>query len=228
MGQPPLGFFAQKFSKALGGGALGSQADLSTSQRHGKRYWSVYGTPAILNAQGAVVTAAQAGSNFRGSNAAGAALSAALATTYTGLCLSNPAASTVNLVLKKVSGVIIVAPAAELAIGLITGWAAGGITAHTTPVTGIVSGYVGAAAASGSVVAPASQAKLDAACTLVGTPVWDRWLAAGVASTNNVNFDADVDDDLVIPPGGYVAIGANAAGPAAGFLGTFQWEELPA
>lgn len=226
MGQNPLGFFAQKFSGALGGGKLGAQGDIAGSQRHGKRYWSIYGAPA--NTIGSVTTPAQSGSNFRGSNSAGATLSAALATTYVGLCLSNPAGSTVNLVVKKVTGVIIIAPAAELALGLITGWSAAGVVIHTTAInTHIVNGYVGAATVSGSIVGPASQANLDAACTIVGTPLWDRWLSCGPASTNNVTFNEDTEDDLIVPPGGYVAVGANAAGPAAGFLGTFQWEELP-
>jgi hypothetical protein len=227
MGQNLATSIAQRLSNAFGYGSLGQQSDLSTSQRHGKRYWSVYGLPAGYG--GKPANTALAGANFRGANLASApaTLSAGLATTYVGLCLSNPAASTVNLVLKQVAGTIVVAPAGELALGLITGWSAAGVVTHTTALTPI-SGYVGAAASAGSVVGPATQAKLDQACTIVGTPAWDRWFAAGPASTNNVSFSADMEDDVIIPPGGYAAIGANVAGPAAGFLGSMQWEELPA
>ncbi len=222
-GQNPLGFVARSFQKAFTPGQIGQQSDLWNSLRHGKLYAAAYGTPAIVSP----AAVAQAGALFRGSNQAGATLSAALATTYTGLCLNNPAASGVNLVVRRISGVTVVAPAAELAFGLITGWLAAGITTHTTSLDAdIISAYVGGAPSAGSIVAPASKAHLDAACTLVGTPIWDRWIAAGNASTNNVNFNLDTEDDLIIPPGAYAAIGANVAGPTAGMFATFEWEEL--
>ena len=123
---------------------------------------------------------------------------------------------------------MIAAPSTFIALGLIDGWAAGGITVHTTPLnTSINSGYVGAAPTGGSIVGPASIANLDAACTLVGTPTWDRWITGNAASGNPVAFSIDIDDDEIIPPGGYVAIGANIAGPGSGFLGTLGWEEVP-
>lgn len=177
-------------------------AGLNT-QRHGKYYQS----------------ALSAGMHS-GGNQAGAALSVGLAVTYVGLCLSNPAASGVNLAIKRVSGMLIVAPAAEDALGLITGWAAGGITAHTTPLNDkIVNGLIGSATA--------SLANLDAACTLVGTPLWNRWLVAMPTASTFPTFVVDIDDAIIIPPGGYAAIGALGAGGAAGFLGSFEWEELP-
>lgn len=221
---PQTNIFAPytSFAGSQGTTRMGQQKDAWTSDRHGKYYNSVYGIPAVGS------SVATAGAVFRGSNSAGATLSAALATTYVGLCLSNPAGNTLNLVVRSVSGVIIIAPAGMLALGLITGWAVGGVTAHTTAIqSNITTAYVGAATSSGSVkLAAATTAKLDAAATLVGTPVWDRWLSCNAATTNNVTFYQDLNDDLIIPPGGYVAVGANAAGPAAGFLGTFEWEEV--
>jgi len=218
--------------KAFSGSLLPAQLEVQGSQwvseRHGRYYASAYGTPARVSP----ATAAVAGSFFRGSNQTGATLSAGLATTYTGLCLSNPAtplgSAAVNLIVRYVTGTIIIAPAGELALGLITGWLAAGVTVHTTPLnTKITPAYVGAAPTGGSIAQPASGANLDAACTIVGTPLWDRWIAAGPASTNNVSFYVDLGDDTIIPPGGYIAIGANATGPSAGFLGTYGWEELP-
>lgn len=161
---------------------------------------------------------------FSGGNVGGATLSAALATTYVGCCLSNPAASTVNLLLRRVTGITIVAPATFLALGLITGWASGGITVHTTPITVLKPSNVG-----DLTVVP--QAKLDAACTLVGAssnaPGWSLWFASEAATGGNPNFNLDLEAGVLIPPGGYAAIGANVAGPTAGFLGSFEWIEAP-
>ena len=226
MGQTPLGFNSRSFGGALGPQQVDVQRAMWQSSRHGKYYAAVYGTPALVAPN--TPTPAQAGAMFRGSNSTAATLSAALATTYTGLCLSNPIASTVNLAIKKISAILIVAPAAELGFGLITGWSAAGVTAHTTSLqSNITPAYVGAAASSGSVALPATQAKLDAACTIVGTPLWDRWLDAnGAAVDAKIGGTYDIDDDLIIPPGGYVAIGATVTGPTSGFFGTIGWEEI--
>lgn len=220
MGQSPLGFFAQQFSGAFGGTRVGVQKDTWQSLRHGKFYSAAYGTPA----NGSV--AALAGALFRGSNQTAASLSAALATTYTGLCLNNPAASTVNLVVRRAS-VFFNASASAAFIGLISGWSAAGIVTHTTSLNAdIVSAYVGGAASGGSIVAPAPQANLDAACTLVGTPIWDRWIGADAATTVNGAIDKDLEDDIIIPPGGYIAIGSSAAEGSTPCVASFMWEEV--
>lgn len=206
---------AKKFSGATGPGQLDQQSALWSTQRHGKYYSSVYGTPAIASP----ATAAKAGATFRCSNQTAATISAALATTYTGLCISNPAASGANLAIKRVSAVLTTAPGADFAFGLITGFLAAGITVHTTPLDAdIVNNFIGAAA-------PVSVAHVDAACTLVGTPLWTEWMGSNTAATtNNVWFSVDLDESIIIPPGGYLAIGGSKTG--GGFLGSFAWEEL--
>lgn len=179
---------------------LDKQGGLLQSGLHGERYAQAYNA-----------------NLFRGANPTGVQLSAALAATYVGICLSNPIASTKNLALRRVAGVIIVAPAAFLALGLITGWSAAGVVTHTTPLTPAPSFINNAAVPLG---------KLDSAATLVGTPVWASWLGANLATGGNANFVEDYYGGIIIPPGGYVAIGAQAAGPAAGFLGSMEWEEV--
>lgn len=155
---------------------------------------------------------------FFAANQAATTWSAALATTYTGLCLSNPAGNQKNLVLTKVSFALSAAPAAIAPLGLITGYASTGVTAHTTPLTP-ASNLIG--------TGPTSTAKADAACTLVGTPVWTMPLMGGFtaatlpAVTQSV---LDLEGAIVIPPGGYAAIGALTA--VTGFGGLF-WEEVP-
>ena len=178
----------------------GAAGDLFVGQRHGPLYEAAYAKAMML-----------------GANPSGVTLSAALATTYVGLCLSNPAASAVNLILQRAAGVLDVAPAALTAIGLIAGYAAGGVTVHTTPLTPLNAFLNGAAPA----------ATLDSACTLVGTPAWVDWISETPAATTVLSFSKDYQGGIIIPPGGYVAIGATIAGPASGFWGSFTWEESP-
>ena len=186
---------------------------------------SKVGVPAQLDAEGnmpmapgqpAYYAQANAGRMFRGGNQSGATLSAALATTYVGLCLSNPAASGKNLIVTRVTGQIIVAPAAVLALGLIEGYAAAGVVTHTTPL-GINPALSGGSAT--------SIAKLDAACTIVGTPLWTDWPWSNGLSANLGGFALDLQGSAIIEPGGYMAIGGNVAGPTAGFVGSFRWIE---
>lgn len=143
--------------------------------------------------------------------------SAGLATTYVGLCLSNAAGSTVNLVLQRVAGSFIVATSTITMIGLITGYAAGGITVHTTALTPF-NALIGTGAV--------PVAKADSAATLVGTPLWTMTLAQAAASSTTA-FNVDLQGGIIIPPGGYAAIGTSIAGPASGFQGSFEWLELP-
>lgn len=176
------------------------------------------GAQIVTQRHGALYSPALAGVMGYAANQSGATLSAGLATTYTGLCLSNPAASGKNLALGRVSGQINVAPAALTAFGLIVGFAAGGITVHTTPVTpknGIL-----------SATPPALVGLADAACTLVGTPVWQDWISELTSATGSLSFTRDYSGSLIIPPGGYVAIGASIAGPTAGLLAGISWEEV--
>lgn len=159
---------------------------------------------------------------FMAANQTGVTLSAALATTYVGICLSNPAGNAsgslpINFLLRRVSGIVTVAPAALIAFNLITGYLAAGITTHTTPLA-IRSGLVG--------TGPTGTGKVDSACTLVGTPVWAMPLSASPVTANSPGFNIDLNGAIVIPPGGYVAIGATVAGPASGFFGGISWQEV--
>src|SRR5260221_7582059 len=93
---------------ALGANSIGRQTrtgDAATSDAHG-RYQE-----AVTN-----------GSVFSASNVAAQAVSVALTTTYTGLCLSNPAGNTKNLVLLGAQYAISVAEAAIASQHLIAGF----------------------------------------------------------------------------------------------------------
>lgn len=201
MGQGPIGSLLNALVGTL---ATPMKADVAgamwVAQRRGRSYAAV--------ANGNVGVAA---------NQAGVVTSAALATTYTGLCLSNPAGSGKNLSILNASGAFIVAPSTVTGVGLIVGYATGGITAHTTPLTPF-NALIGGG--------NALVAKADSACTLVGTPAWARWLAETPTATTLPYFSADIDGGIIIPPGGYVALGTTIASPAAGFVGSIEWEEI--
>jgi hypothetical protein len=140
-------------------------------------------------------------------------ISAALATTYTGLLLQNPAASTVNLVVNKINGAIIVAPAAVLALGLLQG--TGAISATT--VDQIQSNIVGGS--------NTGQGLIFKAAT-IPTPTWTDILWGNLVSANLGSFNYDCDGEIVIAPGGFLAIAANVTGPTTGFKGSISWEEV--
>jgi hypothetical protein len=157
---------------------------------------------------------AYGGFSFSGGNQVAATVTAALATTYTGLCLSNPAGSGKNLVVQGVS--VLETSSAISMVGLITGWAAGGITVHTTSLDAdIVNDRVDGGTYT-------SVAHLDAACTLVGTPIWKRWLTA-IPTTTSFGIDKNLDEGLIIGPGGYVAVGSLLS--TTGVLASFKWAE---
>lgn len=184
--------------------------------------------PGVLDQAGGLMMAPTleaptlAGFLFSGSNiaaATGIQTSVALAATYTGMCLSNPAGSGKNLILQAVQAGLMVAPSTITTLGLIAGYVAAGITVHTTPLLVLANGFINNAAA--------SVAKLDAACTLVGTPYWARLISQCSTATTAPFNNVAIDGSIIIPPGGYVAIGTNIASPALGLGASMIWEEVP-
>jgi hypothetical protein len=201
MPQSPISFNLKSTSNALIPYTADKQGGAIVTAAHGNKYWSTYNLKVFL-----------------GANPSGVTTSAGLATTYVGLCLSNPAGSAVNLSIRRVAGAFIVAPATVTGLNLITGFAAGGVTVHTTPLTP-VSGMIGNAATAAG--------KLDSACTLVGTPVYTQVLSETSTATTLPFFSVDLEGAIILPPGAYAAIGTTIAGPTSGFQGSFEWTEWP-
>lgn len=201
MGQNNLGVVYGKGPSGFTAIAAGKQADMLVSSFHGTKYHQAY-----------------TGALFIAANSAAVTTSAGLATTYVGICLSNPAASGKNLILRRVNAALVVVTAAETSLNLITGFSSAGVVTHTTALTP-TSGIIGTAGA------PVGLA--DSACTLVGTPAWTRPLASTAIAAGCIAVDTDVEGGIILPPGAYCAIGTNIASPASGFLGAFEWEEAP-
>lgn len=138
----------------------------------------------------------------------------ALATTYTGLVLSNPAASGKDLLLEEVGVNVLVNGTAASQIGLLAGYVAAGLVTHTTALD-VYSNILGI---DGDSTHAVSIAKIDAAATLPSTPFLYRTFfsvpivgteAATAAQPLEPNSGMTIwkaDGQLVIEPGGYVAI----------------------
>jgi hypothetical protein len=154
---------------------------------------------------------------FAASNQAAVAITAAMATTYTGLVLGNPVASGIDITVLLAQYASTIAIPTATALGLMTGVGAS--------IVGSIAGrnrLVGGAAPVGQV---------DDACTLPGTPVLEEpfataWTEATTAGTLSRPNRVWLKGTLVLPPGGFVAFYSTAANSAA-FLFGFLWKETP-
>lgn len=162
------------------------------------------------------------GNQFSGS-IVGQVTTVGLATTYTGLCLSNPIGSGVNLGVTKCGFSFIVAFAAGAHIGLMTGFNGSTQVTQTTPVTTRSRLFTGAASA--------AKGLLASAVTLPTAPTVDQIFGSGLtgAITTGVVVPSyvDLEGSLVLPPGAYAAFYTSTASGAAAGGFSFQWEEYP-
>jgi len=152
-------------------------------------------------------------------NQTGVTTSAALTTTYVGLCIANPTTSTVNAVITKAAYAFTVAPAAAVAVGLMTGVGAS-ITTNLVTARNRFVGGVGA------------QCLASTSLTLPGTPVLETILGTvltGAITTQSTQPPTiiDLEGSLILPPGAFCAFYTSTASGASGFLGSFQWVEVP-
>jgi len=180
----------------------------------------ITGAQIVSDAHGRYAEASRRGSLFIAHNTAAQAVSVALATVYTGLCISNPLGSKVNLELVGAGFCLTVAPAAIASLHIIGGASPNTQVVHTTPLAapGIQSMPLGNQAK--------SSANADAAAT-IPTPgyIWPLkgGFTAAALPAPAVEW-VDVAGIITVGPGGFVCIGALTA--VTGF-GAFAWEEVP-
>jgi hypothetical protein len=150
-------------------------------------------------------------------NQAGVTHTAAMATIFIGICVGNPASSTVNLHILGFSWALLVANAAAAGIGIMTG--VGTITAALTPRNRYVGGAAGQALATGGQTLPGTPV-LEQVFGQVGTFAITSWppLTGGLM---------DLGGSLILPPNTFVASYMTTASGASGFIGSFLWEEVP-
>lgn len=158
-------------------------------------------------------------SMFTIANQTGITTSAALSTSYTGLVLQNPVGSQFNIVLTKVGYAFTVAPTAAVVVGLMTGV---NTTTFTTNLVVPRNRYVGGITS----IAVASTN------TTIATPVLETVLGTvltGAITTQSQQAPTvvDMEGSLILTPGAFVAFYTSTASGASGFLGSFQWVEVP-
>lgn len=181
---------------------LGRQGEVIIQGLHGDYYESVL-----------------RGKVFSGANPAGVTTSVGASLTHTGLCLTNPTGSGVNLVLNTVGIAELVAPAAASIIALATGFSPTAVT-QTTPIVpqgnfvGNVQGSGLLASAAILPVAPTVRHVLGAMGTVAAT-------GFGLVTQTH-----ELKGVIIIPPGGYLCTFTSTASGASGMAFSFTWEEV--
>ena len=182
---------------------LGPSGELVVQELHG-RYYETTARKAL----------------FSGANLAGVTTTVGFATTYTGLCLSNPIGSTVNLVPNKISYGALVVQAGAAILGIMTGFHSATNVVHTTPLVPL-SNFVGA---------PAGIGAIDSAATLPIAPtrllLLDTLMTGALTTLPQGGKVVDLEGSIVIPPGGFAAFYTSAASAAASLAFGMQWEEI--
>lgn len=177
------------------------------------------GEAIVSELHGRYTEQASRGLVFSAANPAAQAVSVALATTYTGICLTNPAGSGKNLAILRAGFSLTVAPAAIANLGLMGGF---GAVTHTTPL--IVKKNLIDNAMTASV--GTSVALVDSAAT-IPTPVFLEGLMGGftaAALPSSPVTPVPVEGSWVVPPGGFLAVFALTAVTGYGHI---VWEEVP-
>jgi hypothetical protein len=161
--------------------------------------------------------------SFGAANQSARVTSVGLTAVYTGLCLSNPVGSTVNLVLKFIGWAFPVAPAADLVVGLWTGYNSGTNVTHTTPITPR-SNFFGVGASPVGLVDESATCPTAPVLTLVFGKIDTG--AITVATQSAPGF-VDLKGSIILPPGAYAGIYTSSVANAAGFFGSISWDEVP-
>lgn len=147
-----------------------------------------------------------------------------LATTYTGLCLSNPVGSGRLVIVDRVGISFSVAFAAASAVGLMVGYNATTNVTHTAAVT-VRQSRIG-----GQLATPAAVGLVDSSATLPTAPVVHSILGVGLtgAITTTPAIEpgyVDVKGQIVLEPGAYVAVYTSTASGASGLNASIAWHE---
>jgi hypothetical protein len=160
---------------------------------------------------------ARRGRLFSVANTAAVALTAALATTYTGLVLGNKAASAKNLELLALAWANTAAVATATALGLMSGQMTEIATNPLTPKNRLIGG-------------PAASGAWASSGGTIGTPTLDFVFApAGTLATTGYSLGPwnwiDLEGSTILTPGSFAAIYSAAANTAT-MLFTFLFREV--
>src|SRR3990167_2540007 len=180
------------------------------------------GAQVISSIHGKYAESVLRGNVYSAANTAAKAISVALTTPYTGLCVSNPAGSGKNLVMLACQYAISVAEAAIATQHLVAGYSAAGVVTHTValPAPGIQNGFINGTSS--------AIANADTEATIVNPyylmPIRGGFTAGALGGPGSGQI-IDLEGMFIIQPGGWIAFGALTA--ITGF-GGFVWEEMTA
>ena len=173
------------------------------------------------NVGGKYYNSVKGGNVYAAANQTGCVWTVGLATTYTGLCLSNPAGSGKNLSILGVGHQEVVAPTGIAAVYLAAAYHATAVT-HSVPAT-IMRTNIGPKAA-------ASVAKADTGATLPVAPSIMLNLTAGhtsgALSTSTSPAWTDIGGLIVLEPGSFLIVANFTIGVAVGQQASIIWEEI--
>jgi len=177
----------------------GQQGDQIVSELHGRYYeQTARGFTFSLNTQGTAVTT-----------------TAALATTWTGLGVSNPVGSGVNLVLLAFSATQFAVGAAAT-VGILGG--AGTFASGLTPQNRLIGGGT------------ASKANGSASATISTPLLIQTFGSLGSLATTGYGLEngifVDIGGAIVVPPGSFICSYTSIVTTSALYFG-YTWEEVP-
>lgn len=181
----------------------GRQGDAIVSELHGRYYEQTY-----------------RGNCFSASIQSVATTTVGLATTYTGLCVSNPVGSGYNLVLNKASVMQSVIQSVQPeAYAIAVGYNATTNVTHTAALT-IISNKIGSGTS--------SQARADTSATLPTAPTYHTFVHnTGTATANGTGSVIDLEGSIILIPGAYACWVTPGQASVAGLWFSFSWEEVP-
>ena len=159
---------------------------------------------------------------FNAATQAGVTLSAGLATATTGLILTNPTTSSVNLVPNYVNFATNAVPAASMIIGLAFNTSTTAVT-QTTAITPRNS-FLGGAAPQGLVASSVTFPTAPIISHILGSI---DFIATPANVYNKPTQWFDVQGSIVMPPGSYLCFYGSTASAASSFFASISWEEVP-
>jgi hypothetical protein len=183
---------------------FGQQGDGMISELHGRYYEQTV-----------------RGNMFNGATQALVTTTVGLALTYTGLVLSNPISSPVNLVITTASMMQSVIQSAQIeAFALAVGFNVATNVTHTSAVTPRAS-LIGSSATPNGLT--------DVSATLPTAPFYHTFLTnTGTATANSTGpLYFDIAGRIVLKPGAYCLFVTPAQASVAGMWFGFDWEEVP-
>jgi hypothetical protein len=155
--------------------------------------------------------------------AAGVTTTVGLATTFVGICITNPIGSTVNLVLNKFGYAFLGPFAAPAIIGAAFGYNSGTAVTQTTALAP-KNNFVGVGASGQGLAASATTLPTAATLQYVFDTVDTGAITTVPTTTQGL---IDFEGSLILPAGSYLCSYTSTVSPASNAYFSASWEEVP-